>query len=257
MTQAPTFAPGLPIWCDLGSPNVAESLAFYGGLFGWTGEDLGEEAGHYTFLKHDGALVAAVGPLMGEQQPPAWSAYMGTNDAAATMDLVKANGGQVLVEPMQVFDQGKMAIFMDSGGGAFSVWQPEKMFGADKFNTPNSLGWTELLTRDMDRAKAFYTKVFPWTAQTNEVPGGMAYTEWQIGGRTIAGGMVMGDQFPPEAPQNWLVYFTVANADDIVKRAQELGGKVMAPAMDIPQGRIAVLTDPHGAAFGIFQLAAS
>jgi predicted enzyme related to lactoylglutathione lyase len=49
------------------------------------------------------------------------------------------------------------------------------------------------------------------------------------------------------------VYFTVANTDDTVKRAQELGGKVMAPAQDIPQGRFAVLVDPWGAAFGVIQ----
>jgi predicted enzyme related to lactoylglutathione lyase len=50
------------------------------------------------------------------------------------------------------------------------------------------------------------------------------------------------------------VYFAVANADDTVKRAQELGGKLMSPAMDIPQGRFAVLADPQGAAFAVIQL---
>jgi predicted enzyme related to lactoylglutathione lyase len=256
MPDVTPYSPGLPIWCDFGSPNVAESLAFYGGLFGWTAEDLGEAAGHYTFLRHDGALVAAIGPLMGEQQPPAWSAYMATADAAATAELVKANGGQVLVEPMQVFEQGTFAVFMDSGGGAFSVWQGKEMRGAEKFNEPNSFGWIELLTRDMEQAKAFYTAVFPWTAMSADQPGGVSYTEWQLDGRTIAGGLVMGDQFPKEVPQNWLVYFSVADADATVARAQELGGSVTMGPMDIPQGRVAVLTDPHGASFGIFQMAA-
>jgi predicted enzyme related to lactoylglutathione lyase len=52
------------------------------------------------------------------------------------------------------------------------------------------------------------------------------------------------------------VYFAVANTDDTVKKAEQLGGKVMAPAMDIPQGRMAVLSDPDGAAFAIIQLSA-
>jgi predicted enzyme related to lactoylglutathione lyase len=57
-------------------------------------------------------------------------------------------------------------------------------------------------------------------------------------------------------PSHWLVYFAVANADATLKKAQELGARVMSPAMDIPQGRFAVLTDPQGAAFAIIQLAA-
>jgi predicted enzyme related to lactoylglutathione lyase len=50
------------------------------------------------------------------------------------------------------------------------------------------------------------------------------------------------------------VYFAVANTDQIIKRTQELGGKVLSPAMDIPQGRFAVLTDPQGATFAVIQL---
>jgi predicted enzyme related to lactoylglutathione lyase len=52
------------------------------------------------------------------------------------------------------------------------------------------------------------------------------------------------------------VYFAVANTDQTVSKAQQLGAQVMAPAMDIPQGRFAVLSDPQGAAFAIIQLAA-
>jgi predicted enzyme related to lactoylglutathione lyase len=55
-------------------------------------------------------------------------------------------------------------------------------------------------------------------------------------------------------PSNWLVYFTVANTDDTLKKAQELGAKVMTPAMDIPQGRMAVLADPQGAPFAVIAL---
>jgi predicted enzyme related to lactoylglutathione lyase len=59
---------------------------------------------------------------------------------------------------------------------------------------------------------------------------------------------------PASVPPHWLVYFVVANADDTVKHAQELGATVMSPAMDIPQGRMAVLSDPQGATFAIIKL---
>jgi predicted enzyme related to lactoylglutathione lyase len=105
----------------------------------------------------------------------------------------------------------------------------------------------------MAKAKEFYTKVFPWGAKSNAMGEGGEYTEFQVNGRSIAGGMPMGPEMPANVPPHWLVYFTVANTDDTVKRAQELGGTVMAPATDIPQGRFAVLVDPFGAAFGVIQ----
>ena len=95
--------------------------------------------------------------------------------------------------------------------------------------------------------------MFGWIAKVQgEAP--QQYTEWQIDGRSIGGAMQMGSMYPPNVPSHWLVYFTVANTDDTLKKAQELGAKVMTPAMDIPQGRMAVLTDPQGAAFAIIAL---
>jgi predicted enzyme related to lactoylglutathione lyase len=253
-TKTPIHAPGTPIWVDLSSADVEASARFYGQLFGWQAEDLGEEAGHYTMLRQDGKMVAAVGPLQNPQQPPAWSTYMSTENADDTAKKVTEAGGKVLVAPFPVMDQGTMGVFADPGGAVFSVWQPAVMMGAELFNKPNSLGWNELATRDIDAAKDFYTRVFNWTALTHGTGGDQQYTEWQIDGRSIGGGMNMSAMYPPNVPPHWLVYFVVANTDDIVKGAQELGGKVMAPAMDIPQGRIAVLGDPQGAAFAVIQL---
>ena len=250
----PNYAPGTPLWIDHASPDVAASARFYSELFGWQAEDLGEQMGHYTMFRQGGKSVAAATPLMSPQQPTVWSTYISTTSAEDTAKKVTDAGGSVISAPMQIMDQGTMAFFADPGGAAFGVWQPDQMTGAELVNTPVSLSWNELSTRDMAAAKAFYTKVFPWTAHGNPMPDGNEYVEWQIDGKSIGGGMTMGPQFPPQVPPFWLVYFAVANADNTVKRAQELGAKVMSPAMDIPQGRMAVLTDPQGASFGVIQL---
>jgi predicted enzyme related to lactoylglutathione lyase len=252
--KQPTYAPGTPLWVDLGSPDVGASARFYSDLFGWQAEDMGEQAGHYTMFRQDGKAVAAVGGLMSPQQPTAWSTYVATASAEDTAKKVTEAGGQVLAPPMQVMEEGTMAVFMDPTGAAFSVWQPNNMKGAGLVNQPNSLSWNELSTRDMPAAKAFYTKVFPWTAKSNAMPDGSEYVEWQIDGKSIGGGMPMNPQIPAQVPANWLVYFAVANTDNTVKRAQELGAKLMMPAMDIPQGRFAVITDPQGATFAVIQL---
>jgi predicted enzyme related to lactoylglutathione lyase len=238
---------------DLGSSDVEASRRFYGQLFGWDSEDLGEEAGHYTMFRQGGKTVAAVGGLMSPEQPVAWSTYVSTDNAADTARKVTEAGGKVLVEPFAVMDQGTMAVFMDPSGAALSVWQPAVMKGAELFNTPVSLTWSELWTRDANAAKAFYPKVFGWGIKANPIPGGGEYIEWQVNGKSIAGGMTMDPSVPQQVPPHWVAYFTVANADDTIRRAQELGGKVMMPAMDMPEGRFAVLTDPQGAAFAIIQ----
>jgi len=237
---------------DLGSPDPAASAAFYDKLFGWESEDLGEQAGHYNMFRQGGKMVAAVGPLMMPGQPVAWSTYVATDNADETAKKVTDAGGQVLMAPMDVMDQGRMGVFADPGGAVFSIWQPAVMKGAELVNKPTSLSWNELATRDMATAKEFYSKVFGWGLLVHEMPDG-EYVEWQVAGRSVGGGMVMSSMYPASVPPHWLVYFSVANTDDIVKRAQELGGKVMSPAMDIPQGRMAVLADAFGAAFGVIQ----
>jgi predicted enzyme related to lactoylglutathione lyase len=238
---------------DLGSPDPAASASFYNQLFGWESEDLGEQAGHYTMFRKNGKQVAAVGPLMMPGQPTVWSTYISTTSAEDTARKVTENGGTVLAPPMQVMDQGTMAVFADPTGAAFSVWQPDHMQGAEMVNQPGSFSWNELATRDMDRDRDFYPKVFGWGVNANDMPGGGQYIEWQVNGRSIAGGMTMGSNYPADTPAHWLVYFTVDNTDNTVARLQQMGGRVLAPAMDIPQGRFAVVADPNGAPFAVIQ----
>jgi len=57
------------------------------------------------------------------------------------------------------------------------------------------------------------------------------------------------DQFPDDTPPHWSITFAVDDADATAKRAEELGGKVLAPPMDAPWVRMTVLSDPQGAVF--------
>src|ERR1700722_9732618 len=94
---SPVYPAGTPIWVDLGSPDPEASSRFYNTLFGWQSEDLGEAAGHYNMFRQDGKMVAAVGPLMNPQQPPAWMTYVSSDDAAATAAKVTEAGRTRLV----------------------------------------------------------------------------------------------------------------------------------------------------------------
>lgn len=95
------FAPGSPCWLDLGSPDVAGTAAFYGGVFGWTYEAMGEDAEGGMFRK-DGKIVAGLGRLTEEGARSAWMIYYSVTDADATTQAVQRAGGTVRVDRKSV-----------------------------------------------------------------------------------------------------------------------------------------------------------
>ena len=248
------FTPGTPSWIDSSSTDLDKSKAFYTGLFGWTANDLGEEAGNYVMFELDGAIVAATGPVQGEGQPAAWSVYFATNDADETARKVEAAGGKVIVTAFDVMDQGKMGVFADNTGAIFSVWQAGKMPGLGRLGPPNTFGWCELNTRGVEQAAEFYKAVFGWDAHkpASSGEGGPPYTEWQLGGQSLGGGIDMADTGMPEGiPPHWLVYFATDDIDGLTAKVTELGGKVMMGPQAYPGGKFSVVADPTGAAFGL------
>ena len=253
MTQASAhaYAPGTPIWVDLASTDLPGARAFYGQLFGWDAQEGPPEAGGYTMFLKDGKVVAAVGPIMSLGQPTAWNTYIKTADADASAQAVRDAGGQVLLEPMQVMSEGRLAVFMDPAGAAISVWEPQRMEGAELVNAPGSFCWNELNSRNTAAAKDFYPRVFGWGVTANPMGDAGEYIEWQVDGRSVAGGMAMAPQVPAEVPSFWLTYFAVEDCDAAAAKAQELGGRVNMAPMDSPAGRFAVLGDPQGGVFAV------
>jgi hypothetical protein len=251
--QIESYEPGTPAWVDLGSPDPAAAAGFYSGLFGWEVTDQGSEAGGYRMAFLGGRPVAGLGPQQQTDIPPYWTTYFSVPDADAVTKVVRDAGGQVFLEPMDVLDAGRMAVFADPTGAPFSVWQPRAHIGAGRVNEPGAMCWNELVTRDPATAKAFYPAVLGWSAADREIEG-VNYTEWKLGELTVAGMLPMDDHWPAETSAHWMVYFAVEDTDRTAARTGELGGTVLVPPTDIPPGRFAVLRDPHGAVFSIIAL---
>jgi predicted enzyme related to lactoylglutathione lyase len=254
----PEYAPGTPSWVELSSPDTDASATFYGELMGWTATEPGpvEETGGYRMFQQDGKSVGGLMGHMQEGQPTVWSTYIDVADADETAEKVRANGGDVMIEPMDVMDIGRMAYFTDPGGAVFAVWQAKAFAGAELVNTPHSVGWNDVLTRDAEACKAFYSAVFGWTAGRPGFEGAQGYVVWELDGRPVGGMMPMTDEaFPPEIPAHGNVAFVVADCDAIVARARELGGTVAQEPMDMAIGRFAGLVDPQGASFTVMRMA--
>jgi predicted enzyme related to lactoylglutathione lyase len=120
---------------------------------------------------------------------------------------------------------------------------------------PGTFSWVDLATMDAAAAKAFYTDLFGWDTEDTDAGGGAVYTLCRIDGDTVCGMFEISPEMRAEgAPPNWTNYVTVADADAAAARVQELGGEVIDGAFDVlDAGRMAVLKDPQGAVFAVWQ----
>ncbi|WP_328540252.1 VOC family protein [Streptomyces sp. NBC_00344] len=254
------YVPGTPNWVDLGAPDIDAAVSFYTGVFDWTFQSAGPEAGGYGFLQLNGRTVGAVGPLTAGASS-AWTVYFHTADADATTRAVQQAGGEVRVPPADVFTAGRMAGYTDPAGAEFAVWQPGDTKGLDTVMEPDAMCWTELHTRDAAAAKNFYRSVFSWDYQDMPMGDGMVYTVVSSpgGGRgddTGQGGVM---QLPKEnqdagATSEWHPYFGVSDCDATFAAATERGATVLMPPSNAPGvGRLAMLRDPAGAQFALIK----
>ena len=120
-------------------------------------------------------------------------------------------------------------------------------------NPQGSPIWYELMTTDPDGASRFYGEVVGWNVAGNPAPqaGGMDYRQIIRSDGGSAGGLfaLNPDMLAHGARPAWLGYLHVASVDTAVAAIEADGGRVMMPAMDLPVGRMAMVTDPQGAPF--------
>jgi uncharacterized protein len=274
------YPPGCPCWIDTAQADPEAAVGFYGGLFGWEFEDRmpPDAPGSYFVARLHDRDVAAVGSQPeGALPTPVWSTYIAVEDADAAATAVTRAGGNTLAEPFDVLEAGRMAIFSDPAGAVFSVWQPNEHKGAQLVNEPGTWNFSDLNTRDVEGAKAFYGGVFGWVASTVKgagaeftmlcLPGYGDFLETrdpelrarqeEIGAppgfEDVVAGLVpmTNDRFPADVPSHWSVTFSVDDADATAARAAELGGDVIAPPFDAGPTRVAVVSDPQGAVFAV------
>jgi len=82
---------------------------------------------------------------------------------------------------------------------------------------------------------------------------GGEYTEFQLDGESILGGLEMMPNIPPQVPSYWMVYFSVADVDVAFVRALDAGATEMVAPTEFPGGRFAIVSDPQGAMFGLLR----
>jgi len=249
-TRDKPWKAGTPCWADLAVDDVDSARLFYEGLFGWQFTDPGPEAGGYLMATKDGRHVAGLGPKQDPSQPSVWTTYLASDDADATASKIVANGGQVMVPPMDVMAAGRMLIGVDVGGAAFGVWQAGEHTGAQVVNEPGAVVWNENMSRSWEANQAFYAGVFGYEYGDMSSDGFRCATI-KVGGADVGGIGEISDDMPAELPAHWTTYFAVADTDEAVDELVKLGGNLIQPPWDTPFGRMAIVSDGQAATFSI------
>lgn len=246
-------------WVDYATADLDAAKSFYGELFHWSLDDGGTTSGGdpYVMARLNGKDVGGLMKLSAEQVqmgvPPHWNSYVAVDDVDAAAAHVAELGGEVHAGPMDLPEAGRIAAVADPTGAVFLLWTPSDTVGSVLVNEPNTFCWNELYTNDLDAAEKFYTDLFGWTSKRASSSEGTPLVELYNGERPAATMMAIQPEWGP-MPSVWGVYFAVADCEDAIARAKDLGATVPLEPRDIPPGRFAVVQDPQGASFSIIQL---
>jgi predicted enzyme related to lactoylglutathione lyase len=256
MSERDGYSPGVPCWIDTWQADADAAVAFYTELFGWEAENTmpPDVPGEHFMCSLRGRDVAAIASRP-QAAPPAtaWGTYIWVESAEDTAAKAVDAGGEVLMEPFDSLDGGRIALVADPAGAAIGAWQPGTHKGAQLINEPGAWSISQLSTPDPEGAEAFYGVVFGWTTE----PFGDEFTMWRLPG--YVGGEpeqpvprdVVAAMSAAEGQASWSVDFWTGDADAAAETARRLGGTVLAGPFDTPVGRTAVLSDPAGAVFSV------
>jgi len=252
MAERESYTPGTFCWVELSTPDQEAARSFYASLFGWQARDMPlPEGGVYSMMELGGRVVAAIAKQPEPQReagvPALWNNYISVEDADAAAARAAEHGGTVHAPAFDVMQAGRMAVIQDPQGAYFMLWEPRATIGAALVNVPGALVWNELQSPDLDGSAAYYSAVFGWTV---EQAAGMADRYLGIrNGASNNGGM---RELTPPAPPCWLAYFGSEDLDASLAAVRQGGGSALTEPIDIGMARLAVVADPQGATFALY-----
>ena len=234
------------VWHEQVSSDPKQAQDFYTQLFGWGTEAFKPGEIDYAMISSGGQTHGGFSKALEGAPPPHWLGHVQVENVDETIEKAKKAGGKLAAGPFEMDEVGRIAILADPQGAYISAYQPAE-------EGPAAAGvfvWDELGTTDADGAQRFYEEVFGWTTTDMGADFG-GYRVFNRDETQIAGVMTVPDA--SMAPL-WQPYVAVEDPDQTAAKAEEFGASALVEPMDVPKvGRIAVLRDPQGAAFGIIK----
>jgi predicted enzyme related to lactoylglutathione lyase len=250
------------VWHELMTSDPEAARTFYKHVVGWdTQQWSGGSNIDYTMWMAGETPVGGVMVLPEEAAkmgaPPHWLAYVEVPNVDETTRAATERGASVLVPAQTISGVGRFAVLRDPQGAVFAIITNENALGEEGDPRVMEFSWHELITTDWKAGSEFYQALFGWEKKSEFDMGPMGL--YYIFGRDrfSYGGMYNKPADMP-APPHWLHYVRVDNADQAAERATKSGATLLHGPMEVPGGdRIAVLTDPQGAAFAVHSKASA
>ena len=245
---------GKVIWLDLITPNLAAAEQFYGGLFGWTFQNV---ATGYALAMRDGRPVCGIYQRAipaGEHRQSGWLTFIAVRNVEATQQLILQQGGKVLAAPHTYPQRGRQAVFADPQGAVFAVLASSSGDPPDYLATPGEWIWSSVVTRESPTDAAFYQNVFGY--QVFDATRDSDSSEHLIlSTDDFARASV--NQLPDDSARrhpHWLNFVRVTDTVQSVAKVTALGGQVLVePRIGRHGGKVAVVADFAGAPFGVLE----
>jgi predicted enzyme related to lactoylglutathione lyase len=253
--------PGKIIWHDLLTHDLKGSKEFYGSLFGWEFESIGNESGFgnnsaYTLIRHNGNLIGGMIDtlaLNGKDDISQWVVVMSVGDVDKAAAEFAAGGGEVLTSPTDLKRRGRLALVRDSEGALLALLQTKDGDPADGEPVVNEFLWDELWTSDIDNATDFYAKVTGLELDERAIE--------QDQGASVAYRLLKSADAPrvgimlnplEELGPVWVSYLRVESPADIAAKVGAFGGRVIVEAQSRPiGGEVAFIAGPSGAGIAL------
>jgi predicted enzyme related to lactoylglutathione lyase len=240
------MAAGSIEWLELITPDPQEAESFYTKLLGWSFHD---KEGH-RIASANGINVGEIGTDDGSSAPPHWLPFIQlSGDLESAIDTIRANGGTHF-RTGEIPGQARWAFCADPDGAVFaaihSLTESEPQSAA--WPPPVcTVSWYGVAANDLAATARFYANVFGYDPPDPNEEFSAVNTPILMSGARMHAGVLPAS---PDLPPQWFPYVVVPDADTVLTKSIELGGRPITPVMAIPQiGRIIGLTDPTGAIF--------
>jgi predicted enzyme related to lactoylglutathione lyase len=251
------YAPGDPICADLATSDRSGSQAFYSEVFDWHFEEI---EGRTQAMKGR-RMAAGLGLMEGlDLADGRWWLCLAAPDLTGLTDQVPPGGS--ISRPIEIRGLGRAAVLEDPSGAKAVLWQPDKLEPGALGSTHGGLVWSDLIVDDPSQVAPFYGELFDVEVVPVEDPStpntfNLQRRELEVP-RMVAGIIPSAHASPrTDTGARWRPYFQVDHLETVLKVAERAGGRSSTTGMSASGRRIAILTDPQGAEFGVVEAARS